>query len=107
MSQPLDSFLEVYPDTPTKWEVCRRCRGTGELGGYPGVYSGDDFAADPDFFEDYRNHRRVCEDCGGRTTIQVIDEAHLTKELREEWEDWTRSHYETEAIYEQERRMGA
>ena len=106
MSEPLDGFLESYPLTPTKWEVCRRCRGAGVLGGFPGTYTQEDFDGDVDF-EDYMEFRRTCEDCAGRTTIQVIDDQYLSDELRKEWEDWTRSHYETEAIYEQERRMGA
>jgi hypothetical protein len=87
-----------------EWVICSRCEGDGTLGGYPGVYTQDDFAQDPDFFEDYMRHTRSCEDCGGTgKMLQVTEEA----EARPEVQEWLRDWWETEAIYESERRMGA
>lgn len=110
-------FTEACPDAPdsgpcqtlltegdVEWVICDRCRGEGTLGGYPGVYTQDDFADDPDFFEDYMNHQRPCEDCVGSGKVK-----DLTVEARErpEVKEWLRDWYDTEAIYAMERRMGA
>lgn len=87
-----------------EWVICDRCHGEGTLGGYPGVYTQDDFADDPDFYEDYMNHRRPCEDCMGSGKVK-----ELTVEARErpEVQEWLRDWHDTEAIYEMERRSGA
>ncbi len=92
---------------PTKWVICSRCRGEGTLGGYPGVYSEEDFVEDPDFYEDYMNHRRTCEDCGGPGKVRVFDEEAAGPELTAEYQEYERDSWETEAIHRAEVRMGA
>lgn len=84
------------------WQICDRCRGDGELGGYPGVYTSDDFAEDPDFAEDYMSFRRPCEDCKGSGKVQELSDAAY-----ERVHGYIDDYYETEAIYRQERMMGA
>ena len=87
-----------------EWVIHDRCRGDGSLGGYPGVYTADDFAEDPDFYEDYMNHTRPCEDCGGTGKVRELTvEARERPEVQEYLRDW----YETESIYRMERAMGA
>jgi len=107
IDQRLLNIMLEYGDITVddfEWAVCGRCRGEGTLGGYPGVYTQEDFAEDPDLFEDYMDHRRTCEDCGGRTTIkQLKAEVEAREDIRDAIRDW----YETEAIYASERRMGA
>jgi hypothetical protein len=108
----VDSFNEFrrdegLPEMPTKWEVCGRCDGEGTLGGYPGVYTPDDFAEDPDFFDDYISHRRPCEDCGGRTTVKVPHTSAATAEINAAWLEYARDVADSYAIEAQERRMGA
>ncbi len=47
-----------------------------------------------------------CEECKGENVVlRLSDDA--SEELRESWEDWERSHYETAAMYAAERRMRA
>jgi hypothetical protein len=84
--------------------VCPRCRGEGTLGGYPGVYTQADFAEDPDLYDDYMAYRRICEDCGG---LRVIDELTPEAEERPEVQQYLREAYESYAIEDMERRMGA
>lgn len=107
MSEPLTSFLENYPDTPTEHKICRRCKGEGVLGGFPGTYTSDDFASGEVDIEEYMAHERTCEDCQGNRTIRAIQENRLSPELLKEWREWCQEHYDMEAQYEQERRMGA
>ena len=87
-----------------EWVICDRCRGDGMLGGYPGVYTSDDFADDPDFYEDYMNHRRCCEDCDGTGKLKALT---VEAEERPEVQEWLKDWYDTEAIYDMERRCGA
>lgn len=98
---------EGLPTIAEKWEVCDRCHGEGELGGYPGVYTQSDFAEDPEFFEDYINHRRPCEECRGRTTIKVPDVAGADDETRHAFYAYQRMIWDMEAMERQERAMGA
>ena len=107
MSDPLDSFLDQYPDTPTVDKPCRRCKGTGVLGGFPGTYTSDDFASGEVDFDEYMAHERPCEDCGGTGSIRVIDEVRLSDSLNKEWRAWFQDYADMEAEYQQERRMGA
>lgn len=88
-----------------RFAICRRCRGSGELGGYPGVYTSDDFAEDPDFAEDYMNYRRPCEDCHehpGR--VRVLTDGALARPEVAAWINEIASSYE---ISRQERMYGA
>ena len=87
------------------WEICDRCGGEGTLGGWPGAYTESDRAewSDEDY-EDYRNTRRRCEDCGGSGKIREINEDALERPVVREWiDDW----HDTEAIYRSERMVGA
>jgi hypothetical protein len=94
----------VLAERDLRWAICSRCEGDGTLGGYPGVYTWDDFAEDPDFYEDYMNHRRPCEDCGGTGKVrELTDEAENRPEVQEWINDWA----DTEATYRAERAMGA
>lgn len=105
-----NEFLaEEHPEVPPMqwhWEICDRCRGDGELGGYPGVYTAEDFAEDPDFFDDYRAHRRPCEDCGGTGKVRVPTAAPGS-ETERLFRRYVQEINESRAIEAQERRMGA
>lgn len=95
-----------------KREVCPRCDGTGTIVN-PAIdgngLSAEDFAEDPDFKEQYLSgfYDVRCPDCDGRNVVEVIDLKNSDPELVEEYDKWLKSHYETEAIYAAERRMGA
>jgi hypothetical protein len=94
----------LLTDADFEWRICDRCKGDGTLGGYPGVYTAEDFYEDPDFAEDYHNYRRPCEDCEGTGKILELTEAAAKRpEVREWLNDWA----ETEAIYRMERAYGA
>lgn len=96
------------PQLVLGWKVCPRCNGNGTLGGYPGWYTEADFEElGEDFREDYMNHRRTCEDCGGRSTVRTVRRDLSPPEALEAWDEWERDRWETEQIYEMERRMGA
>ena len=99
-----DEHRPVLARSDTEWRICERCRGEGTLRGYPGVYTQEDFADDPDFYEDYMSHRRECEDCRGTGKIRdLTDAAHERPEVQEWLDDW----HETENIYRMERMYGA
>lgn len=109
----IDSFNEFLaeehpelPPLPTHWVICDRCRGDGELQGYPGVYTQDDFLEDPDFFDDYREHRRPCEDCGGSGKVRVPTE-DCGSETSRLYREYVRDIHESYAIEAAERGMGA
>lgn len=65
-------------ELPTKWAVCDVCEGRGKHVN-PAIdcngLGADDFEDDPDFMEDYRSgvYDVVCNKCGGRTTVLVVD----------------------------------
>lgn len=102
-------LAEEHPDLPplpSHWIICDRCRGEGELQGYPGVYTQDDFDEDPDFFDDYREYRRPCEDCGGSGKLKVATEDGGSETSRL-FREWVRDMNEMRAIEAAERRMGA
>lgn len=105
--QYLEAEHEDLPALRTRNEVCSRCRGEGELGGYPGVYTQDDFDEDPDFFDDYIEHRRTCEDCNGRRVTRVVDREASHPDTLSTWDEWCQDMWEMNRIYEMERRMGA
>jgi hypothetical protein len=112
MTDITDSFNEWrrdegLPEMPVIWEVCYHCHGEGKLGGYPGVYTQDDFAEDPDMFYDYMQHRRQCETCRGRTTIRVADIVGADPDTRAAWMRFAREVTDSDAIEAQERSMGA
>lgn len=77
---------DIEREIPTLWAVCPVCDGKGSHVN-PSIdcngLTGEDFAEDPDFAEDYFSGRydQACNRCGGRTTVRVVDrdacEAHL------------------------------
>lgn len=106
----------VEVELPAKYEVCDRCRGEGKHVN-PAIdgngISRDAFDEDPDFGEGYfRGDYDVnCEECGGRTTVLVVDEAACKRDgLEKELEGYFQ-HLRDERSYrrevEAERRMGA
>jgi hypothetical protein len=95
------------PAMPTHKIVCGRCRGEGVLHGYPGVYTQDDFYEDPDFFDDYREYTRTCEDCGGLRVLDEPDLERASEATKQHWAEWTQDMWDMHRTYEMERRMGA
>lgn len=97
---------------PSHKEVCHRCQGEGKHVN-PSVDGNgldpNDPDLDEDFWEGYMGgaYDVRCEDCNGNNVIDVVDEDALSPEVKEAFEDWRNSHYDTEAIYRMERMMGA
>jgi hypothetical protein len=117
-----DFALELNPDYPEdgsgppievvlKWEVCPTCEGRGKHVN-PAIdshgLSAEDFAADPDFREDYMRglYDQPCNECGGRRVVPEVDpdrnEARVMK-LIEKWL-YQEARYRTEE--RMERAMG-
>jgi hypothetical protein len=97
---------EGEPEIPTCWEICPRCRGNGELGGYPGVFTEADFETAEDL-DDYRQYRRTCEDCGGSGKVRAVDYTRASHDQLDDFYEYAREIAEMNAIEAQERRMGA
>jgi hypothetical protein len=105
-SQLIDWLMEdgLVAERDFHNEVCSRCKGEGVLKGYPGVYTSDDFASGEVDLDDYLEHRRTCDKCEGLRVVKVLSrEAEERPAVAENIRDY----YETEAIYDMERRMGA
>jgi RecJ-like exonuclease len=111
-----DEGDEVEVSLPAKYEVCSTCEGRGRhvnraIDG--NGLSREDFDEDPSFEEAYfrGDYDVVCEECGGKRVILVIDEAEAKRQgLKTDLE----AYYEqgrAEASYQAEcaaeRRMGA
>jgi hypothetical protein len=84
------------------WKICDRCKGHGQLSGYPGAYTQDEFdeafGHDPD---EYLNFRRDCEDCNGTGKARdLTDEAYARPIVQQALNE----HYEMEATYRMEMR---
>lgn len=64
---------------PSHFEVCERCcgRGVHDHSAFANGISGDEFAEDPDFFEDYRagTYDVTCERCHGKRVVLVPDDS--------------------------------
>lgn len=70
-------------ELPAKWAICPECSGAGtELrGGLKGaVFSAEDLAEDPEFFDDYFSgaYDVACSKCHGRTSVLEVDVASCT-----------------------------
>lgn len=96
---------ELLTASDVEWRICGPCHGDGYLAGWPGVYTESDRAEwSEEDYDDYRETRRCCEDCGGSGKVRAITRQALARpEVRDaiyEWQD-------TEAIYRAERAMGA
>ena len=76
----------IERELPTFWEVCPVCRGKGNHVN-PSIdcngLTAEDFAEDPDFAESYfrGDYDQVCNRCGGRTTVRVVDRDSCEAEL--------------------------
>jgi hypothetical protein len=106
-----DDEDEVLVEFPLKYEACPTCQGRGKHTN-PSIdshgLSAEDFAEDPDFLQDYFSgvYDVACYECGGRTTVAVVDEARANPEQLALWhaqEQWDRE-YEAECAAE--RRFG-
>ena len=68
---------------PHRWEVCPLCNGEGKHVN-PSIdcngLTAEDFDEDPDFAEDYMSgmYDVQCRQCGGRTTVPVVDVGRCT-----------------------------
>lgn len=81
---------EIFVELPAKYEVCPTCDGKGkhvnpsiDCGGL----SGEDFAEDPEFAENYFSgfYDVCCYECNGKRVVPEIDEEACEKnnELKE------------------------
>lgn len=97
---------------PVKREVCPVCDGTGTHVN-PSIDShgigADEFADDPDFAEEYFGgvYDVVCNECGGRNVVDVVDIEALSPEHKALWEAQEQDRFDLEAEYAAERRFGA
>lgn len=111
---PHEEFTVAFP---ARWEVCGCCRGTGTTTfGYSSrdqiAWTQSEWAEeDPEFREDYMNgyYDKSCPECGGRTTVKVIDERCFNKD-QEKWYQayckYMEAGYHCDMIAEAERRFG-
>lgn len=111
-----DEGDEVEVALPAKFEVCQTCEGRGKHVN-PAIdgngLSREDFDEDPDFREDYFSgvYDVQCEECGGRTTVLVVDEAAVKAQglqsALEAYYEQGREEASYQAECAAERRMGA
>lgn len=103
-----DEGEEHVIDFPAHFEVCTRCQGTGSHVN-PAIdgngLTREDFDNDPDFRDDYFAgvYDVVCEECGGRRVVPVIDRAALTAAQKEILREIETSDAEYRRDYESER----
>lgn len=100
-------------EIPAKYEVCETCEGKGSHVN-PSIDSNGITASEmdelgPDFMEDYVSgvYDVRCNECGGERLVPVVDEERAGEVLTKIANEWIESHYQTQAEYEAERRMGA
>lgn len=109
-------IIQLLPEDPeseldlaaTEWCICGQCHGEGTSSLYLGAYTASEFyEMDEDWRDDYMGGRfdRTCESCGGSGKVREVREDWLAHhpEVQAAIEEW----YQTEAIYEMERRCGA
>lgn len=102
---------EFEIEVPVKFEVCPTCNGKGKHVN-PSIdahgITGEEFAEDPDFAEDYFRGRYdvTCYECGGRNVVPEIDESTCPKENLELVRNVQRSRAEWAREEAYERRMG-
>lgn len=94
----------VLNDSDIIWKICERCHGDGVLQGFAGTYTMSDFWTGDVDLDDYLEHRRSCEDCGGTgkkrdLRLCAYDRPAVQQALNEFYDD--------EAMSRQEREMGA
>lgn len=85
----INGVIEVERALPGKWVVCPRCGGRG-VHDNPAFANGipaAEFRDDPDFAEDYMAgvFNVPCSQCGGRTTVLVVDEERCNTTEQQNW----------------------
>lgn len=97
---------------PAKYEVCDNCQGRGTTVD-PAIdgngLSGEEFAEDPDFAEDYfGGHYDVqCRECKGNRVKLHADWDKMTPEQRDAYEEYCKWRRSDRLERDAERRMGA
>ena len=115
----MDDDDMAHHDLPAKFEVCPTCEGKGKHVN-PSIddngITGQDFAEDPDFEENYRSgtYDVQCYECHGSNVIPVVDRESITESGSDEdktalktWDEALEDEYAWRAESEAERRMGA
>jgi hypothetical protein len=107
-----EHVADVETPLPVKLEVCGLCQGRGSHVN-PSVdahgLSGEDFAEDPDFAEDYLSGRydQTCNECHGLRVVEAVDREACPPELLALYDRQQQDLAEMYAIEAAERRMGA
>jgi DnaJ-class molecular chaperone len=97
---------------PTHWQICDTCRGEGTRVN-PAIDGNGLDPHDPDLDEDFWDnywggtYDVKCSDCDGLGRVKVVNEEALSPEVLAAYHEHLRDYHETEAIYRQERMMGA
>jgi len=97
---------------PSVFEVCDVCDGKGTHVN-PNIdrngLTAEDFAEDPDFKRDYMGgvYDQLCNRCGGRRVVAVVDRRRCAPHLLELYDADQRAQYEVDAEAEAERRYFA
>ncbi len=115
-SKEMKEFEESYGiKLLTHKIVCPTCKGTGRHVN-PNIdadgLTREDFDSDPEFAEGYFNgvFDIPCNECGGENVVNAVDVEAMKQQdpqALQDWLDWLKSSYDTEAEYAAERRMGA
>ena len=98
------------PALPTKMVVCPTCEGKGVHVNRAIDGNGLDphLADDPDFMRDYMGgvYDVVCEECGGKNVVAVIDESRCSKDQLAAYDEHIAEEYAYQRECEAERRFG-
>lgn len=99
-------------EIPAKFEVCGNCQGRGTTVD-PAIdgngLSGEEFAEDPDFAEDYfgGSYDVQCRECKGQNVTKHADWDKMSPQQREAYEEYCKQARYDRLEREGERRMGA
>ncbi len=102
---------ETVVSLPAKWVVCDVCDGKGTVVNPSidcGGLTGEDFADDPDFANDYMSgvYDQPCNRCQGRTTISVVDRDRCDADLLAAYDEAVKDEADAEAAQRAELAMG-
>lgn len=108
--QELIAELIADPESPLTrahcaYAVCPQCHGEGASSAYLGAYTGSEWAEmDTEWQDAYMGGEfdRVCETCAGKRVVLELKPEAPPEALADLAEWW-----QTEAMYEAERRAGA
>ena len=95
---------------PTKWCICRQCKGDGKSSAYLGAYTHEEMEQQGEqFIEDYFGGRfdRICESCKGAGKVQEVDLSQLTTTDKAAWYKQCEADRLDRAIHAAEIRAGA